>query len=67
MSSEQRFFELVWGLCEAVGLEDPQAALQRGAVEVDGFQIYMRYHENDREAMYMNVDLGQVGEWTQQR
>jgi hypothetical protein len=60
MSSEQRYQELVWALCEAASLPDPEQAIQRGSVEVDGFQIFLRYFENDGEAMYMNVDLGKV-------
>jgi len=58
--SAERCSELVWALCEAVNLPDPQTALERGAVEVDGFTIHMRYFENDPEAMYMNLDLGRV-------
>lgn len=57
--SAERCGQLVMALCQAVGL-DAQAALERGAVEVDGFTIYTRYFETDPDAMYMNVDLGTV-------
>jgi hypothetical protein len=58
--SQQRYIELVAGLCQAVNLGDPGAALERGAVEVDGFTIQLRYHENDPQAMYINLELGPI-------
>src|SRR5687768_15388535 len=60
MSSYQRHAELVYALCEATNLPDPQQALERGSLEVDGFQMQLRYYDNDPEAMYLNVELGLV-------
>ena len=56
----ERFAELVTALCETAGLPDAEAALANGAVEIDGFNVQMRYSENDPEAMYMHFDFGPV-------
>jgi len=58
--SAERYAELVHALCDAVKIGDPEGALERGAVEVDGFQVQTRYYENDPEAMYLNFELGPV-------
>ncbi len=58
--SAERFQELVVALCETVALSDPQEALERGAVEVDGFLVHLLHNEEDDEALYMNFDLGPV-------
>jgi hypothetical protein len=58
--STERFEELVHALCAATNLPDPELAVQNGFVEVDGFHIQLRYHENDPEAMYMNFDYGPI-------
>lgn len=58
--SAERFVELVAALCETVGLGDPQVALDRGAVEVDGFTVRTVHVQEDADAMYLDFELGPV-------
>jgi hypothetical protein len=59
MSSE-RYVELVYALCEAAKLADPEQALDDGCLDIAGFTVQLRYHENDPDAMYLNFDFGPI-------
>jgi hypothetical protein len=52
--SRENFEGLVASLCEAISLPDPQAVLERGWIEVEGFEVLLAHFENDPGAMYMN-------------
>jgi hypothetical protein len=58
--SYERFEELVRQLCETIDLPDPEYVLNRGAIEVDGFEVLLDNFENDPIAMYLNFHLGIV-------
>jgi hypothetical protein len=58
--SQERYVEIVSDLCRVANIDDAEGALERGALEVDGFTFQVRYHENDPQAMYMNMELGRV-------
>lgn len=59
MSSE-RYQELVGQLCEAINLPNPQAVLERRAIEVEGFEVLLNHYENDLGALYLNFHFGIV-------
>jgi hypothetical protein len=59
MSVEQ-YEELVTQLCAAIQLPDPRAVLQRGWVEVEGFEVLLAHYQNDPSAMYLNFHFGIV-------
>lgn len=58
--SRDTFEGLVAQLCEAISLPDPQAVLERGWIEVEGFEVQLSHFENDPAAMYMNFHFGIV-------
>jgi hypothetical protein len=58
--SFERFKGLVHDLCKVIDLPDPQAVLQRGSIEVEGFEVLVKNYENDPEALYLNFDYGIV-------
>jgi hypothetical protein len=58
--SYEKFQELVVSLCEVIELPDPQAVLERGWIEVEGFEVLLGHYENDPEAMYLNFHFGIV-------
>ncbi len=58
--SLERYQDLIHQLCAVVDLPDPQGALARGAIEVEGFEIMLGYYDNDPEAMYLNFNFGIV-------
>jgi hypothetical protein len=59
MSSE-RYQSLVRELCEAIDLLDADGVLQRGSIEVEGFEVHLTNFENDPGAMYLNFHYGIV-------
>lgn len=58
--SYERYTELVTSMCTVVGLPSPATVLERGAVEIEGFEIQLNHFENDPEAMYLNFHFGIV-------
>lgn len=58
--SHEQFQGLVTSLCEAIDLPDPQAVLDRGWVEVEGFEVLLAHYEQDPAAMYLNFHFGIV-------
>jgi hypothetical protein len=58
--SAEHYVHLVTELCAAVGLPDAEPVLQRGAIEVEGFEVLLGYYENDPQAMYLNFNFGIV-------
>jgi hypothetical protein len=58
--SQERYAQLVAQLCEAVGLADHQAVIDRGSIEIEGMEVLVAHFENDPEAMYVNFCFGIV-------
>ncbi|MBF9265306.1 molecular chaperone Tir [Paracidovorax cattleyae] len=58
--SFQQYEQLVTDLCGIIDLPDPQAVLDRGWVEVEGFEVQLAHYENDVGAMYLNFHFGIV-------
>lgn len=58
--SYERFSELVHELCTIVDLPSPETVLERGVMEVEGFEVALNHFENDPEAMYLNFAFGIV-------
>lgn len=56
--SYERFSELIHQLCATVGLGDPQGVLERGWLEVDGFEARFAHHAADQEALYLTINFG---------
>jgi hypothetical protein len=59
MSVEQ-YEDLVTQLCEVIQLPDARAVLERGWVEVEGFEVLLAHYANDPAAMYLNFHFGVV-------
>jgi hypothetical protein len=59
MSVEQ-YEDLVTQLCEAIHLPDARAVLDRGWIEVEGFEVLLAHYANDPSAMYLNFHFGIV-------
>ncbi len=58
--SYERYSELVTALCGVVGIPDAPTVLERGTMEVEGFDVRLEHFENDEAAMYLNFDYGIV-------
>jgi|SRR5436190_6198711 len=58
--SLDRYRDLVRGLCSVIGLPNADVVLERGAMEVEGFEVLVSHFENDPEAMYLNFNFGIV-------
>ncbi|HEU4459597.1 MAG TPA: CesT family type III secretion system chaperone [Methylibium sp.] len=58
--NHQRYQELIRETCEAVGLPDTRAIVERGALEVEGYEIQLLNYETDPSAIYMNFVFGVV-------
>jgi hypothetical protein len=58
--SYERYRDLVVDLCRVVDLPSPDTVLERGAVEIDGFEILLSHLEADPDAMYLNFHFGIV-------
>ena len=58
--SAERFSGLVYELCTALNLPSPETVLERGCLEVDGFEVLVSNFENDPGAMYLNFNFGIV-------
>ncbi len=56
--SHERYVEVVRELCEVVGLPDADAVLQRGCLEVEGFEVVLAHYANDPQAMYLSFNFG---------
>ena len=58
--SYQRYEGLVRELCRVIGLPSPETVLERGAMEVEGFEVLVSHFANDEQAMYLNFNFGIV-------
>ena len=58
--SYERYTDLVKQLCTTVGIPDAQAVIDRGVVEIEGYEVLITHYENDAAAMYMNMHFGIV-------
>jgi len=58
--SYERYQSLVGELCEVIGLPDAAAVLERGTMEIEGFEVQFANFENDPGAMYLNFYYGIV-------
>jgi hypothetical protein len=58
--SADRYEGLVRDLCRVIGLPDAETVLQRGAMEVEGFEVLVSHFTNDEQAMYLNFNFGIV-------
>lgn len=58
--SREQFEGLVGALCNAIDLPDPQAVLERGWIEVEGFEVLLMHNVADPAAMYINFHYGIV-------
>lgn len=58
--SFERYRHLVQDLCRVVGMPDPNAVLERGMLEVEGFEFHVANFENDPGALYLNIHYGIV-------
>jgi len=56
--SFERYQDLVKALCEEVGIGDAQTAIERGAVEVGGYEVLVMHMASDEQAMYLNFNMG---------
>jgi len=59
MSYEQRD-ELVREICALRHIPSPEAVLQRGILEIDGFDVAIDYFEEDEAAVYATFHYGIV-------
>lgn len=58
--SYERYTDLVKQLCTTIGIPDAQAVIDRGVVEIEGYEVLITHYENDAAAMYMNMHFGIV-------
>lgn len=58
--SHENYKRLVASLCEAIALPDAQAVLDRGWIEVEGFEVLLSHYESDASALYLNFHFGIV-------
>lgn len=58
--SYERYTDLVKQLCTTVGIPDAQAVIDRGVVEIEGYEVLITHYDNDAAAMYMNMHFGIV-------
>ncbi|WP_423600126.1 CesT family type III secretion system chaperone [Roseateles sp. MS654] len=58
--SQERYQALVRDLCQLIELPDADAVLQRGTIEVEGFEVHLANFSNDPGAMYLNFHYGIV-------
>ncbi len=58
--SFERYSELVHDLCSVVDLPSAESVLERGVMEVEGFEVALSHFENDPDAMYLNFSFGIV-------
>jgi hypothetical protein len=58
--SLEKFKRLVRQTCEAVGLADVDAVLQRRTVDIEGFEVMLHHYDNDPEAAYVMFNFGIV-------
>lgn len=58
--SSDRYAALIGELCEAIGLPDTAAVLERKSIETDGFEVLLNHYENDADALYLNFHFGIV-------
>jgi hypothetical protein len=58
--SHDTYSALVIALCEVIQLPDARDVLQRGAIEVEGFEVLMAHYDNDPTAMYLTFHFGVV-------
>lgn len=56
--SYAQFTGLVDDLCQAIGRPDAQEVLERGAIEVEGFEVLIAHFDGDPNAMYLNYHFG---------
>jgi hypothetical protein len=58
--SYERYTQLVTELCGVVNLPNAQAVIERGSMEIEGFEVLLSHFENDVGAMYLNFNFGVV-------
>jgi hypothetical protein len=58
--SREKYENLVRELCRAMEVNDPATVLQRGALEVAGYEVLLSHLPGDPNAMYMNFNFGIV-------
>jgi len=56
--SRQRYEDLVRDLCKVFEVGNADGVLQRGALEVSGYEVSLLHLGNDEHAMYMNFNFG---------
>jgi hypothetical protein len=56
--SLERYCDVVIEMCAAIGLPDADTVLERGCLEIDGFEVMLAHFENDPQAMYVNFNFG---------
>jgi hypothetical protein len=59
--SREKYEGLVRAMCEALHVSDSATVLQRGAMEVSGFEVLVAHYSNDEVAMYLNFNFGILG------
>jgi len=58
--SAERYQSLVSDLCTALQLPSTQQVLDRGVIEVGGYEVVVQHLPSDEGAMYLNFDFGIV-------
>ena len=58
--SYERFEALVVELCEVVGVPNSNQVLDRGYIEVRGFEVMLNNYETDPGALYLGFNFGVV-------
>lgn len=56
--SAERYQGLVQALCKEVGIADAQTAIDRGVIEVGGYEVLVTHMASDEQAMYLNFNFG---------
>ena len=59
--SYEKYKGLVGQLCKALDVPDTEVVLQRGTLEIAGFELLVAHYSNDEQAMYLNFSFGIVG------
>ncbi|TKC86950.1 molecular chaperone Tir [Trinickia terrae] len=58
--SRERFVELIYEICDVVGLPDAEYVVETQALEIEGFDVRLDNHENDPESLYICFHYGAV-------
>ena len=56
--SREKYVALVRSMCEILGAPDPNLVLQRGALQLHGYELILAHYSNDEQAMYVNFNFG---------